>query len=63
MRNDESSDARKATAAAGETAWTYRRLHALEEEREARTERAFWVRWHELEGHGTSGSRPHTGVT
>ena len=52
-----------AAAAAGETAWTYRRLYTLEEEREARSERAFWVRWHELERPGASGSRRHTGVT
>ena len=52
-----------AAAAAGETAWTYRRLYALEEEREARSERAFWVRWHELERPGASGPRRHRGVT
>lgn len=31
--------------AAGENAWTYGRLHALEEARSAETEREFWVRW------------------
>jgi CHAD domain-containing protein len=31
--------------AAGENAWTYGRLHALEEARSGETEREFWVRW------------------
>jgi CHAD domain-containing protein len=31
--------------AAGENAWTYGRLHALEEARGAEAEREFWVRW------------------
>jgi CHAD domain-containing protein len=31
--------------AAGENAWTYGRLHALEECRSVETEREFWVRW------------------
>jgi CHAD domain-containing protein len=34
--------------AAGENAWTYGRLHALEEARSAETEREFWARWPQL---------------
>jgi CHAD domain-containing protein len=34
--------------AAGENAWTYGRLHALEEARGEAAEREFWVRWAEL---------------
>jgi CHAD domain-containing protein len=34
--------------AAGENAWTYGRLHALEEARSEAAEREFWVRWPEL---------------
>jgi CHAD domain-containing protein len=34
-----------AAAAAGENAWTYGRLHALEEARAERAEREFWDRW------------------
>jgi CHAD domain-containing protein len=34
--------------AAGENAWTYGRLHALEEARCEAAEREFWVRWPQL---------------
>jgi CHAD domain-containing protein len=34
-----------AAAAAGENAWTYGRLHALEEARAERAEQQFWTRW------------------
>ena len=34
--------------AAGENAWTWGRLHALEQARAERAEREFWVRWPEL---------------
>lgn len=34
-----------AAAAAGENAWTYGRLHALEEARAERAEVTFWARW------------------
>jgi CHAD domain-containing protein len=34
--------------AAGENAWTWGRLHALEEARSAEAEREFWLRWPEL---------------
>jgi CHAD domain-containing protein len=36
--------------AAGENAWTYGRLHALEEARCAQAEREFWLRWPALRG-------------
>lgn len=35
-------------AAAGENAWTWGRLHALEEARSDQAEREFWLRWPEL---------------
>lgn len=35
-------------AAAGENAWTYGRLHGLEEWRAERVEREFWARWPQL---------------
>jgi CHAD domain-containing protein len=34
-----------AADAAGENAWTYGRLHALEEARAERAEQRFWTRW------------------
>jgi hypothetical protein len=34
-----------AAAAAGENAWTYGRLHGLEEARADRAERDFWACW------------------
>jgi CHAD domain-containing protein len=40
--------------AAGENAWTYGRLHALEETRCAQAEREFWLRWPALRGTLTS---------
>jgi CHAD domain-containing protein len=42
--------------AAGENAWTYGRLHALEETRCAQAEREFWLRWPALRGTLTSHS-------
>jgi CHAD domain-containing protein len=36
--------------AAGENAWTYGRLHALEEARCTQAEREFWLRWPALRG-------------
>jgi CHAD domain-containing protein len=36
--------------AAGENAWTYGRLHALEEARSTQAEREFWSRWPALRG-------------
>jgi len=35
-------------AAAGENAWTWGRLHGLEQARSDQAEREFWLRWPEL---------------
>jgi CHAD domain-containing protein len=46
-----------AASAAGENAWTYGRLHGLEEAQAERDEREFWTRWPALRAHLAAATR------
>lgn len=46
-----------AASAAGENAWTYGRLHGLEEAQAERDEREFWTRWPPLRAHLAAATR------